>query len=173
MTEAEPCIRSRHTSFSFGLGAFALAGSITFLLLASGLWVPRVDSVLLIVLQVWCGLFLGWGALIVFMSRYRVSPTGVDKRDVFGHRSVEWLNVDKITVVPNYFGAFNLDLSVRGAPKMRIRTSLLGNKVEVAKAVVEAATTVNPRLVLNGWWADVYGNPPFGFFQPERREKRA
>lgn len=171
MTDGEPCIRSRHTTFSLGLGAFALAGSMTFLLLASGWWVPRVDSVMLVVLQVSCGLFLGWGGLIVFTGRYRISLSGIDKRDVFGHRSVEWLNVDKITVVPNYFGAFNLDLSVRGARKMRVLTSVLGNKVEVAKTVVEAATTANPQLVLVGWWVDVYGAPPFGIFQPDLDEK--
>lgn len=107
----------------------------------------------------------------MFTGRYRISLSGIDKRDVFGHRSVEWLNVDKITVVPNYFGAFNLDLSVRGARKMRVLTSVLGNKVEVAKTVVEAATTANPQLVLVGWWVDVYGAPPFGIFQPDLDEK--
>lgn len=173
MTEGAPSIRSRHTTFSIGLAAFALAGSMTFLILASGLWVPRADSVLLVALQVWCGIFLGWGGLVGFTGRYRVSLTGIDKRDVFGHRTVEWQTVDKITVVPNYFGAFSLDLSVRGARKMRVLTAAVGNKVDVAKAVVEAATTANPRLVLVGWWEDVYGSPPFGIYQPKQPETEA
>jgi len=173
MTGGEVVVRSRHTVFSVGRSAGAIATSMAFLVLVSGLWVPLDDSVVIVVGEIVCVLFFAWGGLIGLTGRYWVSLAGIGKRDVFGHRTVEWSAVEKIQVNPDFFGGFSLDVCVRGSQRMLVRTNLVGNRDEVAKAVVEAATTANPRLVLIGWWADVYGNPPFGVFQPEQRETGA
>lgn len=110
------------------------------------------------------GLLMLWAGLTGLTTRVRVSLSGIDKRDLWGRRSVSWADVDRIALGTNYFGGYNLSIGIHGRRAMALPTSLLGNGAEIAKAVLEAATTTNPHVVLLGQAASAYGPPPYGVF---------
>ena len=156
-------VRSEHSLLSLLVNASTLA-VVAFLTYAYfDLPGPRTLSWLDVVGAATCLLVL-WVVLTGLTTRVHVSLSGIDKRDLWGHRSVSWADVDRIWLGTNYFGGYNMSIGVHDRRTMGLPTSLLGNGAEIAKAVLEAATTTNPHTVLLGQAASAYGLPPFGIF---------
>lgn len=160
----EKIVRSRHSVFSVTLSLAMVALALVLFTFETGQLVPRDDSLLLNIGGIGAGLLLAYVGLASLTSRYRIDLSGIERRDLFGHRYVHWEDAEQVFVLTDYFGGFNLIVGVRAGRGLRVMTSLIGNRVEVAKAVIEAATTANPRTVLSGWGAKAYGAPPFGIF---------
>jgi len=104
-------------------------------------------------------------SILGFTNRVNVDLNGVRQQNLFIKRKVFWADVSSIHLDNNGFGGYNTILKMDEQRSMIIVSSLAGMSNELTKAVIEAATSANPSVELKGFWADVFGAPPYGIFK--------
>ena len=110
------------------------------------------------------GVLVFCGALLGLTNRVEVNLTAVTQRDIFKRRSVQWKDVKELHLDSNSYGGYNVIVTVRNQKNFILFSAYAGKSRELTKAIIEAATTANSSIRLKGFWADVFGRPPYGIF---------
>ena len=123
-------------------------------------------------LNLFVALAIGIPSVLVAVSgftlRMRIHLDHIDKWDVWGHRSVHWVDVREVQINPTMFGTFVFIIYLNnGVRRLTLLVPLIGNRIEVAQAILEAATSSNPTVVVNAPLGSPYGQPPYGLFGSE------
>lgn len=114
-------------------------------------------------------LVIGGGGVVLGLSvvtlRLQIGLGHIEKRDLWGVRSVAWIDVSEVQVNPTYFGSFVIVIFTRNKERrLSIMLPFIGNRREVAQAVLEAATASSPSVVVKAPLGTPYGRPPYGIF---------
>lgn len=98
--------------------------------------------------------------------KLRVDLDGIDKRDLWGRRRVRWDRVREIQIVPTFFSTYGINVYLTtNERRLSLMLPFVGNRMEVARAILEAATIANPDVVVRGLVGSPYGEPPYGVFE--------
>lgn len=159
-------IKSRHGSWSVLFNVFGLTGGLGCLFLATnrlvvGVWLS--PSTLLLTAA---GVLLTLTVVTALSLRLVITLDGLMVKSVWGSRKVAWREVTEVRLQTNFFGKYTAILYFHPPGRgIGLLLGLLGNDHELAKALLEAASTSNPHVSLTG--SHHYGPPPYGVFSRE------
>ena len=117
------------------------------------------------------GLLFFWFGIELLTTQIVVSLQGITVKSITSSKFLCWRQVQKLYIVPTYFGLYNVSLKQDEKRHLFVPTYTFANRRELIQVSIEAAKTKNPELTLNAWVENLYGLPPYGIFTDKDRRQ--
>lgn len=162
-----PSIKSQRGWIQYAFAVFSLLlGLVTVLLGIDG-----INQRGFYHLWSWCFLVVGAVAIHSTVEEvtatYTASPSHLEINHLFKRDFVSWEDIDEANALPNFFGQNNLGIRINERRRIFLHTAFLSNTELLNQTIIEYAYLNNSSVNVNGLTRGIYGQPPYGIFDPK------